>query len=154
MRKIVAFIDEQPCGLAAVRRALPLVPDGAMLLVALITPRVPLRTALSWSQGLCLPDPRDESVTGAFKEVAALLAPTALPWDFSEYFRPGAGAGAPALAVSVRHGGGLVHGLGRAAGRVERFAYACHPDSPRLVVSCDHGGGPTVPREVASVFEA
>jgi hypothetical protein len=151
--RIVAFIDEHLCSLAAVRRAIPLVPHDGSLLVVQISPRVPPWIALSWSQGICLPDSREDVVANTFKEVASLLAPTGLSWDFSVGAAPAAGAAEPGATVTVRHRGGLWHTF-FGAGRVERFARACHPSRSPLVLSCGHGGELSATRGMPSVFGA
>ena len=143
MDKIVAFIDEQPCSLAAVRKAIAFADRGGLLRVVLVGPRVPMRIALSWSQGLCVPDLREEAVEETFRAVAELIAPTGLPWDFAVRVRPRCGGAAPDPAVTVRHRGGLFHPL-RATRRVERFAQACRAGTA-LVVGCDHGRTAGVP---------
>lgn len=137
MEQVVAFVDEQRCSLAAVRRAVSLVPHGGMLFVVMLGPRVPLQTAASWTQGLSVPDLREEMVRETFREAALLVAPSGLPWDFSVRVRPFAGAVLPALPVTVRHRGGLLHSLS-GAHRVERFARASRLSAAPTVVPCDH----------------
>ncbi|MFF3838346.1 hypothetical protein [Streptomyces sp. NPDC001930] len=142
----MVFLDARPCSLAAVRRALPLVSEGEVLQVVLVRPRVPLAVALGWSQGVFVPDIREDLTRDVFSAVAALVAPTCLPWDFLEAdhrVRPGASpvpldAGAPGSAVVVRHQAGPLH-LPFDRNHVQRIARTWPGGAgDPLVVPCDH----------------
>ncbi|WP_306192434.1 hypothetical protein [Streptomyces sp. MK5] len=118
MKRILVFLDARPCSLAAVRHAIPLASEHSLLHVVMVKPRMSRGVSILWSQGVFVPDVQDDVTEATFGDVAALLAPTGLPWDFSEVERrivrsgpweADHGAAAPGGAVAVRHKGGPLH---------------------------------------------
>ncbi|MFI0241423.1 hypothetical protein [Streptomyces sp. NPDC016845] len=147
MKRTLVFLDARPCSLAAVRHAIPLASQDGLLQVVLLTPRMSHGVAILWSQGVHMPDVQEDVTEGTFRDVAALLAPTGLPWDFCEAehravrsLPPAADhdAPAPGAAVAVRHEGGPLHMLFDAH-RAESLAriWPRGAGAP-LVVPCDH----------------
>lgn len=145
--QVVAFIDERPCSLVALQRAIPLVPHGRLLSVVLLAPRMPVRIAMMWCNGVALPDTRETTVQRSFSAAAAILAPTGLPWDFAvrDYgllaqTLAAPGDDAPTMTIAARHRAGPFH-LPFRRGRVEQYARTAYSATPPLVVTCDHGAG-------------
>lgn len=97
--EIVALVDHRLCGLAAVRHALRLVPhrDSPLTVVMLRRPLpAPASLALLNSGGVMSDGSlRDDRELWMFGQVAELLSPFVVPWDF----RVADGAGALARIV-------------------------------------------------------